>query len=295
MIKVILVDDINAHLNRLKKALVIYSSDIEIIGAYTNHKEAVAQIVHLKPDVLFLDVKIPGTSGFKLADSVKHICSNVIYISDFPKYGPDTYVDNAISFITKGKLNDPKFLMHAIAKLKATIEQQRSKQAIILPSVPGSYSLKQLTLKDGHRISISLKESEKDYNLDVLLSVESYRTLSKFIAHKYIGSVIKQEAAFLINHNNNPVIFRNLSQAKIRFMKDINEQLKNIQIELSPESFFENTIAGGYALNIHAKAISFSFKALNLKLWADIYIKEVIRNRHLAIIYQVEGNQIIIT
>lgn len=283
-IRAILVDDLEEFLTVFSEELSHYSEIIEIIGAYTDPNVAAREILLLKPDVLFLDVEMPGMSGFELTDIVRKICSNVIYLTNYMKYASESYSHDAIHFIKKGRIK--KYLPEAIAKL---IEKLQPEAPIFI--------LKKINLKDGRRISITICNDEKEYDENFQLCVESYRTISKFIAYKFLGNATNQPAEFLINQNTNPSIFQNLSQAKIRFLKDVNQQLKNNK-PLLPEFFFENTdigkYAGDYTLNTDAEAISFSFKLPGLKLWADNYIKEIIEIRKLSITYQVEDDEIII-
>ena len=101
MIRAILLDDNESHLSLMEEELKTYSKIIEVIGAYTKWHEAIPEIMASKPDVLFLDVEMPGKTGFEVAATVKDICSNVIYVTDYMKYAPQSYSVNAIFFIDK--------------------------------------------------------------------------------------------------------------------------------------------------------------------------------------------------
>ncbi len=68
-IKSIIVDDQNIAIKRIEKLLNGHET-IEIIGSFSNGLEAVDYINYLKPDVVFLDIKIQEVSGFDIIDKI---------------------------------------------------------------------------------------------------------------------------------------------------------------------------------------------------------------------------------
>jgi two-component system, LytTR family, response regulator len=115
MIRVILVDDDYTQLNMLRQGLERYDADIEVIGTFTNQLEAAAKIIHLKPHALFLDIEMPGMSGFELAEMVEDACKHVIYVTNYMKHGSETYLHKAVFLIYK--LEMEKYLPPAVARL----------------------------------------------------------------------------------------------------------------------------------------------------------------------------------
>lgn len=257
MIRAILVDDKKNHLNLLRKKLELYKADIEIIGAYTTSEEAVPKIIYLMPDVLFLDIEMPGTSGFELAASISKICSNVIYLTNYMKYGPDSYRHEAVYFIDKDRMEE--FLPEAIAKLKAKLQQGQDK-----PS--GTHKLRKISILGNRKIELLLFDGkeEKPYKLE--LSVESNKTLSKFIFFK---KNIDTKNRY-INQKQDTNIFSNLSHSKTHFIKDVNNQLSKHNIILSQKDFFTEATRGKYTFALPPEKIDLPIDSDKLKVWRKV-------------------------
>lgn len=286
MIRAILVDDRKSHLNLLIKALTLYSSDLEIVGAYTNPMEATALIIHLKPDALFLDIEMPGKSGFEIATSVNAICSNVIYLTNYMKYGSEAFRYKAIYLIDKDRMEE--FLPEAIARLKAILHQEHPIKANnyhsnVLLEEPPKYHLKKICILGIRKISFTLANNKKEFKKDLKLSVESYRTLSKFIAFKILGSLLDDPKSFVINQMRDQEVFINLSQSKAHFIKDINVQLEEDNIHFLQEDFFRNEEGGGYTFTLNANAINLYQGSEYLDAWVLHFIKPVIKHKKLMI------------
>lgn len=257
MIRAILVDDKRSHLNLLRKKLELYHKDVEIIGAYTTSEEAIPQIIHLEPDVLFLDIDMPGTSGFELAAKVSRICSNVIYLTNFMEYGSDSYKHNAIYFIDKDRMEE--FLPEAIVKLKVRLKQGQDK-----PS--GTHKLRKISILSKRKVVVLLFDGkeEKSYNLE--LSVESDNTLSKFIFFK----LYRDKEYKYLNQKQDKNIFVNLSQSKTHFINDVNDQLLNYNITLSQEDFFKEAARGKYTFALPPEKIDLPTDPEILKIWRKV-------------------------
>jgi two-component system, LytTR family, response regulator len=65
MLKVILIDDERLARSELKRMLQEFP-DVEIIGEAANAEDAIEKIESLNPDLIFLDIQMPGKTGFDL-------------------------------------------------------------------------------------------------------------------------------------------------------------------------------------------------------------------------------------
>lgn len=106
--KVLIVDDSAIVLERLVTLLTALP-DIEIVGQARNTKEAKRLVPQLRPDVVILDIQMPGGSGIKLLQQLKQepACPLVLMItgSSFPQYrkkclaaGADYFFDKSTEF-----------------------------------------------------------------------------------------------------------------------------------------------------------------------------------------------------
>lgn len=257
MIRAILVDDKQSHLNLLIKNLRLYHNDVEIIGSYTKPEEAISQIIYLEPDVLFLDIDMPGTTGFELAAKVSQICSNVIYLTNYLEYGSDSYKYNAIYFIDKNRMEE--FLPEAIVKLKVKFKQEK----IVDPGPASTHKIKRVSILGNRRLIIALFDGKEEKKYELELSVESDKTLSKFIFFKLNSD---GENSY-INQKLNSNIFINLSQSKTHFINDVNYQLLKYNIILSQKDFFTEAERGKYTFALSSGKIDLPTDPGKLKDW----------------------------
>ena len=113
-LKAIIVDDERLARQALKEILKSYSS-IEVIDEANNVDNAVELIKKLNPDVIFLDIQMPGETGFDLFDKVE-INSKVIFVTAYDEFALRAFEVNALDYLLKPV--EPKRLMQAISKLE---------------------------------------------------------------------------------------------------------------------------------------------------------------------------------
>ena len=116
-IKAIIIDDERLARNELKKLLQNYN-DIEIIEEATNVDEGIEKIETLNPDLIFLDIQMPGKTGFDLLAEVEK-APRVIFTTAYDEYAIRAFEVNALDYLLKPI--EPKRLSDAIQKLQAEI------------------------------------------------------------------------------------------------------------------------------------------------------------------------------
>ncbi|HVW69907.1 MAG TPA: response regulator [Steroidobacteraceae bacterium] len=149
--------------------------DIEIIGEAGDGPEAVEQITTLQPDLVFLDIQMPGFDGFEVLErtSRHHLCA-VVFITAYADYAMRAFDVNALSYLLK-PINPARFksvLQRARTLLSDGKELESSHQRLgqILPrpqaAEAASVSLEspaaRLVVKDGDRFLL-LKVDEIDW------------------------------------------------------------------------------------------------------------------------------------
>jgi two-component system, LytTR family, response regulator len=100
MIRTLIVDD--TPLVRQGIRLLLHKEpDVEIVGEAADGLEAVATIKALRPDLLFLDVQMPGLNGFEVLQQVGREHLAVIFITAFNQYAMRAFEADAISYLLK--------------------------------------------------------------------------------------------------------------------------------------------------------------------------------------------------
>ena len=98
-LRVILVDDEWLMREEMRMLLRGYP-EIEIVGEAESVPAAVEVIQQTQPDVVFLDIQMPGETGFKLFERVKIDCK-VVFVTAYDEYAIKAFDVNAVDYILK--------------------------------------------------------------------------------------------------------------------------------------------------------------------------------------------------
>ncbi|MEQ1555043.1 MAG: response regulator [Ferruginibacter sp.] len=146
MYKAIIIDDERLARNELKKLLADFS-EIEIIGEATNAKEGIEKIESLAPDLVFLDVQMPGKTGFDMLLELEK-APHVIFVTAYDEFALKAFEVNALDYLMKPV--EPKRLKDALQKLQQAEEKEIA--STLLTSNRGVLSENdQVFVKDGER------------------------------------------------------------------------------------------------------------------------------------------------
>lgn len=149
--KALIIDDERIARGELRRLLSAHP-DIVIAGEARNGDEALSLIERLAPDLLFLDIHMPGMSGFDLLERLPDIPQVVIFTTAFDEYALKAFEVNALDYLMKPIASNR--LAAAVAKLRPPRANPR---------------LEQVFVKDGDRCwfvrvaDIFLLESEGNY------------------------------------------------------------------------------------------------------------------------------------
>ena len=97
--KAIIVDDERIARRELRRLLGAHP-EIEIIGEAGNGDEALDLIHKQEPDVVFLDIEMPGMSGFDLLDRLRDV-PDVIFTTAYDQHALKAFEVNALDYLTK--------------------------------------------------------------------------------------------------------------------------------------------------------------------------------------------------
>ncbi|MBX2980650.1 MAG: response regulator transcription factor [Flavobacteriales bacterium] len=156
--KALIIDD--ERLARKELASLLEKHDhIHIAGEAANADEAEALIAEHHPDLLFLDINMPGRSGFELLEGLEQ-APQVIFITAYDEHALKAFEVNALDYLLKPI--DPERLDAALNKLRQSNEDAGSQRTVLREE-------DQIFLKDGEKCwFVTLKdvrwfESEGNY------------------------------------------------------------------------------------------------------------------------------------
>jgi two-component system, LytTR family, response regulator len=144
-IKAIIIDDERLARNELKKLLQTHA-EIEVIEEAANVDEGIEKIESLHPDLIFLDIQMPGKNGFDLLSEVEK-APRVIFTTAYDEYAIKAFEVNALDYLLKPI--EPKRLGEALNKLQA--EMMKDNPALSANNRGPLTEIDQVFVKDGER------------------------------------------------------------------------------------------------------------------------------------------------
>jgi two-component system LytT family response regulator len=102
LVRAYIVDDNVSAIELLRRLLADYS--VEIIGAQTDTQKAMDEIIEMEPDLLFLDVEMPGMSGLDFCSEVRKFVKpemKVIFYTGYDKYLLEALRQQAFDYMLK--------------------------------------------------------------------------------------------------------------------------------------------------------------------------------------------------
>jgi len=100
-LRTIIVDDEPLAL-KLLRTVLSEISDIEIVAECSNGKQAVEAATELEPELIFLDIQMPGMNGFDVIKSLQtDIMPMVVFVTAYDQYAVDAFDLHAVDYVLK--------------------------------------------------------------------------------------------------------------------------------------------------------------------------------------------------
>ena len=157
--RAIIIDDERLARQELRNLLAVHK-DIEIIAECNNAQSAKEKIAELNPDVIFLDMQMPGKTGLELIEEVSAL-PDVVFVTAHDEYAIKAFEVNAFDYLLKPV--SPERLAETIKKL--TLKETYEKKENTTPLTESD----KVFIKDGEKTwfvqlsNIRLFESEVNY------------------------------------------------------------------------------------------------------------------------------------
>ena len=198
--KILIVDDERLARAELRRLLAAHA-DVEIVGEAASAQEAVERIAQLHPDLLLLDVQMPGASGFDLLEALDDP-PEVIFTTAFERYALQAFEVNALDYLQK----PIQAARLATALLRAAQRLPSSSAPATVPATPA----RRLFIRDGERCwfvdvaRIRLLESEGNYTRvhfdgERPLTLRSLSQLEERLAPGGAGRFVRASRRHVVN------------------------------------------------------------------------------------------------
>ncbi len=182
-ITALIIEDEDIARTRMNALLAQYH-DIEIIGSACNGNEAVHEIDTKAPDVIFLDIQLPGLNGFEVLKQIHHK-PFVVFVTAFDTYSLAAFEENSIDYVLK-PITESR-IAKAVEKIRVFLPKSSDSIYEIVDKIIAHKSQKAFfSVKDGHDIRII---SESDIYL--FSADEKYVFLHTYDTSYYYNSTLK--------------------------------------------------------------------------------------------------------
>ena len=170
--KALIIDDERLARVELKRLLTPFK-EINVVGEAVNTEDALDKISELNPDLIFLDIQMPGKNGFELLEELDSV-PKVVFTTAYDEYALKAFEYNALDYLLKPI--EPKRLEEAIKKIIETYKKDSTtneKESVLTEN-------DQVFVKDGEKCwfvklsTVKLFESEGNY---VRLYFDEYKPL----------------------------------------------------------------------------------------------------------------------
>ena len=96
-----IIDDETFHADLIESKLKEYCWNVKVIGKTNSPFDSIQEIIDKKPDLVFLDIEMPGLTGFELLECIPDMNFNVIFLTEKNHFAINAFNKNGIKYITK--------------------------------------------------------------------------------------------------------------------------------------------------------------------------------------------------
>ncbi|MEZ4721792.1 MAG: response regulator transcription factor [Flavobacteriales bacterium] len=176
-LKAIIVDDEATNREVLKRLIAKFCPEVEVVGSAQNVMEAVFLIRDHRPDVVFLDIEMPGEDGFSLFTHFEKPDFRVVFTTAHADYAIKAIKFAALDYLLKPV--DFNELKQAVAKVRDSIQRGDGnnlleKQINVLKESRTADNF------DFKRIALPSADGVEFYNVSKILRCEAARAYSTF-------------------------------------------------------------------------------------------------------------------
>ena len=141
--RVLIVED-EAHARHYLRELLEGEPNVEVVGESSNGVQGAQQIRELSPDIVFVDIQMPGLDGFGMIDQLAGSRPPLfVFVTGYSEYAVRAFEIEAVDYLCKPFDKE---------RLATSIERAIRRLNSAVPSAVGSQWLTRLSIKDDERI-----------------------------------------------------------------------------------------------------------------------------------------------
>jgi two-component system LytT family response regulator len=175
-VKAVIIDDEQNNIDNLSVLLQKHCPEVAIAATARNAAEGKAIILQQQPDLVFLDIQMPGKNGFDLLKSLPAATFEIIFVTAYDQYGIQAIKFSAIDYLLKPvNTEELKTAVNHVVR-----RSQKKKQNLQLENLMSLLQAQQN--KEEHRIALTtLKETRFVYTKEIVHCIASNNYTSFYL------------------------------------------------------------------------------------------------------------------
>lgn len=167
MLKAAILDDEVKGSKLLSQKLAFFEDELQVIGIFNQPAKALNAIIELTPDVLFLDVEMPGMNGFQFLERLGSFNFEVIFTTAYDSYTLEALRLSAVDYLLKPV--DEEELKTAIIRLRKRVAEK------------SNYTSSKKEKVNSNRLALTTAEGVYIVDKTQIIRVEAMSNYSVFI------------------------------------------------------------------------------------------------------------------
>jgi len=232
-IRTVIIDDEMASRTILSSQLAKYCPSIEVVGTASSATKGYELIREIKPDLVFLDVRMPEKTGFDMLRMFSEITFDIIFVTAYDEYAVTAFEFSAIDYILKPI--DYTKLINSVNKVVRNIQRNTSNSYMQFINTMGHGS--------GFLNSISLHKQDKVVIVELpeICYIHGIRNYCEVVTHdnqKFISAKTLCDYETLLTPHSNFLRINKSMIINVRFIKEYSKgaicfiTLQNYPLEL---------------------------------------------------------------
>ncbi|WP_394209409.1 LytR/AlgR family response regulator transcription factor [Enterovibrio calviensis] len=183
--RALIADDEPLLRHHLSKLLSELSTSVEVVASVKDGIEAVDKIIQLKPDVVFLDIRMPGLDGLDVASAINKldVLPRIVFVTAYDHYAIEAFEKGAIDYLVKPI--DESRLQKTCERLESQLEQNLNRDDLI-------QLLAQTQVKRESPLTWLKAAKGEDIHLIHVDDVEYFKAEDKYV------TVVTQDSEYII-------------------------------------------------------------------------------------------------
>jgi two-component system LytT family response regulator len=230
--KALIVDDETKARSVLKELLAEFAATIEVVAQANDIPSAVKAIHQYKPDVVFLDIEMPGYNGFQLLEFFDKVDFKIVFTTAYSEYAVQAFEISAVDYLLKPiQISQLERTIGKLQNLQPTTDVENKQMEVLKQAVSGK-KVSKLALPAGSSIlfvdiqnivyleadgsytrfhlqvgdSILVSKVMKEYEPALLSNGNFYRVHRSYIVNTdKVKKIVRNDGGYLVMENEQQI------------------------------------------------------------------------------------------